>query len=110
MILHSFHQRYCAIVGSLNHLAVTRPDISHSMLLTSRYYANKTTKHIEAAQQKLRYLKGSFNTNIMYVKSRDLDVSVYVYSDCTRCIDTWRSMTHWVALINNVPMLWLERR
>jgi hypothetical protein len=46
----------------------------------------------------------------MYGKSWDLDVSVYFYSDCTRCIDTRRSMTNWVALTNNVPVLWLEKR
>ena len=50
---------YKQVVGSLNYLTTTRPDIMFVVSLISRYMENLTELHLRTTKRVLRYLKGT---------------------------------------------------
>ena len=52
-------ERYGRLVGKLNYLTVTRPDIAHSVSVISQYMSSLTIFHRAAVEQILCYLKGA---------------------------------------------------
>ena len=60
---------YRELIGSLLYLAIgTRPDIAYSIGVLSRYVAYYDMEHWEAALHVLRYLRGTANHGLRYVK------------------------------------------
>ena len=57
---------YREIVGSLLYVTHTRFDISHSVNMLARYLNNPGIKHWEAAQQVIKYLKGTATYGLLY--------------------------------------------
>ena len=58
---------YQSMAGSILHLArATRPDISHSVAVVSRYNSSPTVAHFTAVKRILRYLKGTINLSLQY--------------------------------------------
>ncbi|XP_071912390.1 uncharacterized protein [Coffea arabica] len=58
--------RYRRLVGKLNYLTVTRPDIAYSVSVVSQYMSNPTINHWAAVEQILCYLKGAPGRGILY--------------------------------------------
>lgn len=59
---------YKSIVGSLRYLTHTRPDISSAVGVVSRFMEKLTIKHHQALKHILRYLKGTADYGLVYVK------------------------------------------
>ena len=72
---------YQSKIGSLLYLAVhTRPDISYSVSVFSRYLTNPSSNHIKGVDRVIRYIKGTINLGIMY-DGNALDSTLYCFSD-----------------------------
>ena len=52
-------ERYRRIVGKLNYLMITHPDIAHSVNVASQYISTPTVNHGVAVKHILYYLKGT---------------------------------------------------
>ena len=50
-------ERYRRLVGKMNYLTVTRPDIAHSVNIVCQYMSSPTVDHWVAVEQILCYLK-----------------------------------------------------
>lgn len=62
---------YQELIGSLMYLAVsTRPDISFAVSFLSQFNNSHTTEHWSAAKRVLRYLKGTIDLNLTYVRDK----------------------------------------
>ena len=59
-------ERYRRLVGKLNCLIITRPDIAYSVSVVSRYMSSPTVDHWAAVEQILCYLKGALGRGILY--------------------------------------------
>ena len=59
-------ERYRRLVGKLNYLTVTRPDIAHSVSIVSQYMSSATIDHWAVVEQILSYLKGASGRGILY--------------------------------------------
>ena len=60
----------------------TRPDIAYVVTLLSQYMSSPHTVHLAIAKSVLRYLKGTTNYSLNYVKSKnDLELTGYSDSD-----------------------------
>jgi hypothetical protein len=57
---------YRRVIGCLRHLLHTRPDLSYSVGIASRFMEKPTTKHRNAVKQILRYLKGTLDYGLVY--------------------------------------------
>ena len=59
-------ERYRRLVGKLNYLTVTRPDIAYFVSIVSQFMSSPTVVHWEALGQILCYLKGVPGRGLFY--------------------------------------------
>ena len=59
-------EKYRRLVGKLNYLIVTRPDIAHSINVVSQYMSSPTIDHWAAVEHILCYSKGAPGSGILY--------------------------------------------
>jgi hypothetical protein len=57
---------YKRIIGCFRYLLHTRPDLSFSVGIASRFMEKPTVKHLNAVKQILRYLEGTVNYGLVY--------------------------------------------
>jgi hypothetical protein len=101
---------YAELVGSLLYLSVcTRPDISQSVGVLSRYMSKPTEVHWHAAKGVLRYLAGTADKGIVFSKADSSTVSGYCDADFAGDVDTRRSTTGYVFLINGGAVSWSSK-
>ena len=70
---------YCQLVGSLNYLTTTRPDITYVVNILSEFMANPSEIHWKDANKVLIYLKGTMNFGLLYTD--EFDVQLVGFSD-----------------------------
>ena len=101
---------YSTLIGSLLYLSVcTRPDIAQSVGALAKYMANPTTAHWSAAKGVLRYLKGTANFGITFGGGSNM-VLGYSDADYAGDVDTRRSTTGYVFILNGGAISWSSRR
>ncbi|XP_043697502.1 secreted RxLR effector protein 161-like [Telopea speciosissima] len=59
-------EKYRRLVGKLNYLTVTRPDIAFSVSMVSQFLSSPRTSHWDAVIRILRYLKKAPSRGIVY--------------------------------------------
>jgi hypothetical protein len=100
---------YAQLVGSLMYLSVcTRPDISQAVGALARYMANPTTAHWQAAKAVLRYINGTADFGITFGPSNP-GLEAYCDADYAGDIDTRRSTTGYVFILNGGAISWSSR-
>ncbi|KAK1423646.1 hypothetical protein QVD17_18952 [Tagetes erecta] len=77
---------YRRIIGSLRYLIHTRPDLSYSVGVVSRFMQNPKESHYAAVKQILRYIKGTTGFGLKYHKEGD--GRLVGYSDSSYGTDT----------------------
>lgn len=73
--------KYRQLVGSLNYLTTTRPDISFVVGILSRFMQKPCEGHWSTAKRVLRYLKGTQDLGIKYTQVDDFSLIRYSDSD-----------------------------
>jgi len=77
--------KYRGLIGSFLYLSASRPDITFSMCLCTRYQANPKESHYMAAKRILKYLKGTIDVGLWYPSEVSLNLIGYSGSDFARC-------------------------
>ena len=73
--------RYRSIVGGLQYLTLTRPDISFSVNKVCQFLSQPTDVHWEAVKRILRYVKGTLHTGLCFSKSSSTGISIFTNAD-----------------------------
>lgn len=101
---------YSPLVGSLLYLSVcTRPDIAYTVGALARFMSCPTSTHWQAAKSVLRYLVTTKSQGITY-GTGSLEVLGYCDADYGGDIDTRRSTTGYVFILNGGAISWQSRR
>ena len=66
--------RYRHLVGSLVYLAVTRPDISHTVHILSQFVGAPTLVHYAHLLRVLRYLCGTTSRSLFYSRQSSIQL------------------------------------
>ena len=113
-------KEYRSKIGSLQYLSLwTRPDLSYSVAILSRFLHCPGIKQLQAANRVLQYLCGTIDKGITYVSDSTLLSPIYpdlnrlvAFSDAdfAGCLDTAKSMTGFVVLMNNSLIAWKAGR
>ena len=116
----TLQKEYRSKVGSLQYLAVwTRPDLAYTVAILSRFLHAPGPKHMAAADCALQYLKDTVDLGVTYASdSKDLNVLfpglnvlvAYSDADFAGCLDTAKSMTGYVVMMNGGPIAWKAGR
>jgi histone deacetylase 1/2 len=83
--------QYRSIVGSLQYLALTRPDISFSVNKVYQYLHAPTTVHWTAVKRILRYIKGTLKVGLTLRKSSSRLLGTFSDGNWTGCLDDGKS-------------------
>lgn len=88
--------------------SVSRPDISFAVNLVCRYTNNPNSNHVNAVKHIIRYLIGTKHFCIEYKGNTDL--IGYSDSDYASDIESRKSTTGYIFLMNDGPITWASRK
>ncbi len=74
-------KKYTQLVGSLNYLTTTRPNISFVVGILSKFMKNPCERHWSAAKRVLKYLKETQDFGLKYIKVSDFSLIGYSAAD-----------------------------
>nr|GEV73462.1 hypothetical protein [Tanacetum cinerariifolium] len=93
--------RYHGMIGSLMYLTVSQPDLQFVVFMCARYQAKPTKKHLHVVKQIFRYLKGTINMGLWYLKDSCIALTAFADADHTGCQDTKRSTSRSMQLLGD---------
>ena len=95
------------LVGSLQYLSITRPDIGFVIGKLSQMKHDLSNDHWLALKRVLRYLKGTIQFGLCFSKNSDSQLRVFTNVDWASCLDDRRSTTGYVIFFgsNHFPGL-----
>nr|GEW29696.1 uncharacterized mitochondrial protein AtMg00810-like [Tanacetum cinerariifolium] len=83
--------KYHSMIGALMYLTSSRADIVHATCLCARYQAKPTEKHLKEVKRIFRYLQGTVNTGLWYMKDSGFELTRFSDADYAGCKDTFKS-------------------
>jgi len=101
------HVPYVSAVGSLMHTIVcTRPDLSQTVSMVSRYMHNPVMGHWEAVKWIIRYIKSAINIGLKFKKDvvGKQEYIRYVDFDYAGELDKHRSTMGYVFTLSQAPI------
>ncbi|WJZ87886.1 hypothetical protein VitviT2T_007234 [Vitis vinifera] len=98
--------KFRRIIGSLQYISLTRPDISFSVNKLSQFMHKPTTTHFTAKKRLLRYLKQTIFHGIQLTKFGLLALITYFDVDWARNIDDRISTSTYISFLGPNPISW----
>lgn len=84
--LLSHPAKYRSLVGGLQYLTWTKPDLSFAINLVCQFMHNPRESHFQVVKQILRYLKGSLDLGLWFSKcSTPLSINAFSDADWAGC-------------------------
>jgi len=102
--------RYRSVVGALQYITLTRPDLAFAINKVCQYLHSPTTTHWSAVKRVIRYLKFSMNTGLLIRKKSPLIVSGFSDADWAGCRDDRRSTGGFVIFLGSNVISWSARK
>ncbi|XP_049358591.1 uncharacterized mitochondrial protein AtMg00810-like [Solanum verrucosum] len=102
--------KYRRLVGKLNYLTVTRPNIAFAVSVVSQFMSSPTIKHWEALAQILCYLKGAPGLGILYSNSDHTCVECFADADYTGSKIDRRSTTGYCVFVRGNLVSWRSKK
>ncbi|XP_019090996.1 PREDICTED: uncharacterized protein LOC109128647 [Camelina sativa] len=101
---------YRMVVGSLQYLAFTRPDIAFAVNRLSQFMHKPTSDHWQAAKRILRYLAGTRSLGIFL--RRDAPLTIHAFSDADWGCDkgTYVSTNAYIIYFGGSPVSWSSKK
>jgi hypothetical protein len=102
---------YHGIVGGLQYLKLTQPDISFSINKICQFLHAPTTLHLTTtAKRVLRYVKGAVNIGLQITRSPSMLVSGFLDADWACCVDDSISTGGFAVFLGSNLVSWSARK
>ena len=103
-------ERYRRLVGKLNYLSVTRPDIAHSVSVVSQYLSAPMVDHWAAVEQILCYLKGASGCSIVYSNHGYNRIECFSDADWAGSKEDRRSTSGYCVFVGGNLVSWKSKK
>ncbi|CAL9009705.1 unnamed protein product [Prunus brigantina] len=106
---HTNPETYRSIVGALQYLTITRPDLSYAVNQVCQFMHSPKTPHWLAVKRILRYLKSSYDCGIVY-KPGNLQVSAFSNADYAGDPDSRHSTGGYCVYVGSNLVSWSSKK
>nr|XP_027187015.1 uncharacterized protein LOC113784927 [Cicer arietinum] len=101
---------YRQLVGSLNYLTITRPNISFAVQQVSQFMHSPRHLHLAVVRRIIRYLKGASHRGLFFSTGTPPTLIAYSDADWAGCPDTQRSVTGWCMFLGSSLISWKSKK
>lgn len=101
---------YRMVIGSLQYLAFTRPDISFAVNRLSQFMHKPTDEQWQAAKRVLRYLAGTTTHGVLLRSTNTLSLHAFSDADWAGDIDDYASTNAYIIYLGNQPISWSTKK
>ncbi|GJU63135.1 retrovirus-related pol polyprotein from transposon TNT 1-94 [Tanacetum coccineum] len=101
---------YRGMIGTLLYLTTSRPDLQFAICMCARYQARPTDKHLHAVKKIFRYLRGTVNRGLWYLKDSSIALTAFADTDHAGCQDTRRSTSGSMQFLGDRLVSWSSKR
>ena len=77
-----------SLIGCLIYLTATRPDILNVVSILSRFMHCPNETHMIAARRVIRYIKGTWNFGVKFLKQKEMELIGFSYNFVHSCTNT----------------------
>ncbi|CAH9117528.1 unnamed protein product [Cuscuta europaea] len=103
-------ERYRRLIGKLNYLTITRPDISFAVNVLSQFLDKPCDGHWDAAIRVLRYIKKTPGQGLLFEDRGHRDIVGYCDADWAGCPMDRRSTSGYCILIGGNLISWKSKK
>ncbi|MBW0466972.1 hypothetical protein O181_006687 [Austropuccinia psidii MF-1] len=108
---NSLNVNFRSAVGSINYLSTaTRPDLCFAVSSLSQFLETPSFTHWQSFLHMLRYLKGTQNIGLLYVRNMKKEIVAYSDADWGNCSVTQRSVTGYLTTFHQCLALMKTRK
>ena len=100
---------YRSLVGALQYLTFTCPDLLFVVNQVCQFMTNPTDVHLQAAKRILRYLKVTLTSRIL-LKPGPIFLSAFSDADWAGDLSARRSTTGFIAFLGSNPITWVAKK
>ncbi|XP_016169023.1 uncharacterized protein LOC107611630 [Arachis ipaensis] len=101
---------YRSVVGSLQYLTVTRPEIAFCINKVCQFMQAPLDKHWKAVKRILRYLQGTRTMGLHLRKPTELILTGYTDSDWASDIEDHKSTAGYCVMFGPNPVSWCSKK
>lgn len=101
---------YRCLVGKLNFLTHTRPDLAYTVQYLSQFLQQPMISHYKALMHTLKYVASTAEQGVLLEGSDQLVLQAYSDSDWGACLDTRRSISGYVLMLGKSPISWKSKK
>ena len=99
-----------SLVGGLNYLSHTRPDIVFPVSKVLRFMHNPSMNHLGAAKRILHYITGTTDYGLWYSKVTKFVLIGFVNSDWAGSLDDRKSTSSYIFTLGSVVISWSSKK
>jgi len=98
------------MIGSLLYVTASRPDVMQAIGLVARFQANPKESHVLAIKRIFRYLKGTTESGLWYLKGNELTLVSYTAADWEGSIHDRKSTSGVVLYLGDCLVSWSRKK
>ncbi|KAG8497686.1 hypothetical protein CXB51_007144 [Gossypium anomalum] len=98
-----------SIVGMLQYVCITRPDLSFCVNKLSQYMNSPSDTHWKALKRVLRYLIGTIDYGLLLSKGK-FELVCYSDADWASSVEDRRSTSGYVVYLGSSPIVWCSKK
>ncbi|XP_022152743.1 uncharacterized protein LOC111020391 [Momordica charantia] len=103
-------EKYRRLVGKLNYLTVTRPDIAYPVSIMSQFMSSPTTDHWIALEHILCYLKDAPGRGLLYKDHGHLNIECFSDADWAGSKENRRSTSGYCVFVGGNLVSWKSKK
>ncbi|KAH9740738.1 retrovirus-related pol polyprotein from transposon RE2 [Citrus sinensis] len=101
---------YRSVIGSLQYITLTRPEIAFTVSKLSQFLAAPTVLHWQSCKRLLRYLQGTAHFGLQFHHSGSLNLTAYSDADWGSDPDDRRSMGGYCMFLGSNLVSWSSKK
>ncbi|GJY75693.1 retrovirus-related pol polyprotein from transposon TNT 1-94 [Tanacetum coccineum] len=101
---------YRGMIDTLLYLTASRPDLQFAICMCARYRARSNEKHLHAVKRIFRYLRGTVNRGLWYLKDSSIALTAFANADHAGCQDTHCSTSSSMQFLGDRLVSWSSKR